>query len=157
VTRRKAQDATVECAWRECKVRFEPKRSTAKYHSTTCRSRAARDRAAAAAAAKADEAAAAGDAEHSLVTTVRDDLEKAGVLNTVDGQIALQLARRAVQANAAGVSALMRELRATIAAAKEANPAPTPVEEQPPPEPPTKLDEARRRREQKAREAADRA
>lgn len=147
--------APIECAWRDCSVTFTPRHPTAQYHSATCRQRAARDRKAAAAEAKAEEKAGT-DAEHNLVTVTRRELDQAGVLDTVDGQIALVLARRAAEANASGVSTLMRELRTSISEAKASKPAPTPTPDQTPAEEPTKLDEARRRREQKARQAADR-
>lgn len=143
------------CGWADCGTTLEGRRPGTKFCSATCRNRAARDRAARGAQAKAEQAAAAG-AEHTLVTAVRSELEAAAVLDTVDGQIALQLARRAVEANAAGVSGLMRELRTTIAAAQSSAPTPAPDPTPAPTEPPTTLDAARRRREQKAREAADR-
>lgn len=86
------QPTEVECAAPDCEVRFAPKRSTARYHSATCRQRAGRSRKAAAAEEKADTATA----EHSLVVALRKELTRARKLDTFDGQVALELARRAV-------------------------------------------------------------
>lgn len=144
------------CEGPDCAVEFEPQRSTAKFCSVTCRSRAARARKAA-----ADEAVVApdpetGDAEHGLVRAVRKELEAAEAIDTVAGQLALQIARRIADPEGAGVSTLSKELRSLLAEAKgDAGPEPTDDGEAE-----TEDDEvsaARKRREDKARAAAGRA
>jgi hypothetical protein len=110
-----ADRAEVECAAPDCSVRFSPERSTAKYHSATCRQRAGRARKAA--EREAAEAAKSGtDAEHGLVKAVRIALEAAGKLSTVNGQLALELARRAVNPESNLVS-MSKELDARLTAA----------------------------------------
>lgn len=105
-----------------CGVEFTPQRSTGRFHSATCRQRAARARRAAAAdaafVAKTPEAPGAGTAEHSLVRAVRVDLESAGALDTVAGQLALQFARRIAVPDESSLSAMSKELRALLAEAK---------------------------------------
>jgi hypothetical protein len=108
------------CAGPECQVDFEPKRSTAKFCSTTCRSRAARAKKAAAESVEAD--AEAGKAEHALVRAVRTELTEADALNTVDGQLALQVARRISHPDTSGISTLSKELRALLAAVSAEKP-----------------------------------
>ncbi|MDQ3432679.1 MAG: hypothetical protein M3467_10770 [Actinomycetota bacterium] len=108
------------CGAPECAVEFEPKRSTAAYCSATCRSRAARARKAAAESVEAD--ARAGHAEHELVTAVRTELAAAAAVNTFNGQLALQLARKVAQPDETGVTALSKELRAVMAAAVDKRP-----------------------------------
>jgi hypothetical protein len=110
------------CAGPECQVDFEPKRSTARFCSTTCRSRAARAKRAAAESVEAD--AEAGKAEHALVRAVRKELADADALLTVAGQLALQVARRIADPDASGVSTLSKELRALLAEATASQPAP---------------------------------
>jgi hypothetical protein len=111
------------CEGPDCEVEFEPKRSTAKYHSATCRQRAARDRKAAAESVAAD--AEAGKAEHTLVRAVRKELEDAEALDTVAGQLALQIARRIANPECTGVSTLSKELRALLSGATRRRPAPS--------------------------------
>jgi hypothetical protein len=134
------------CAGPDCETDFTPKRSTARFCSTTCRSRAARAKKAAAESVEAD--AESGKAEHALVRAVRKELATAKATDTVDGQLALQVARRISHPDTAGISTLSKELRALIAAAKAEAPAgPAPAE----PEPVEEDDEVTRAR--KAREA----
>lgn len=143
------------CEGPDCENEFEPKRSTARFCSSTCRTRARR--AAKAATESVDADTAAGKAEHTLVTSVRKRLGKLKAADTVEGQLALQLARRIADPDTSGVSALSKELLALIKAAKEEAEAeqaeaapPTPAPEPPPDD----LDVARRRREEKAAAAA---
>jgi hypothetical protein len=150
----------VTCAWPECGREFEAKRSTAKFCSVTCRSRAARDRKAAAAAEKVGQVSAHADpdglAEHALVTAVRRELVEARALQTVDGQIALQLARKVVDVAASGISPLARELRVVLDRAKAAGAKPPGDDDAGHHEEPSAEDEvarARRLREE-ARQAA---
>lgn len=121
----------LQCAAPECSNTFTPKRSTAKYCGTTCRQRAARARRAAEAAAAVDEAAETapgeGGAEHGLVKATRLELEKADAIDTVDGQIALQLARKLTDPDQTGFAGLAKELRAVLRDAIGAPP-PTPTE-----------------------------
>lgn len=121
-----------------CKTDFEAERSTAKYCSPTCRQRAKRGR---------DEQAEVSD---SLVGSVRRRLRKANAEDTVEGQLAIQIARQIVSPGATGIGALSKELRQVIAEAEELAGATTKTTE-----PETdELDALRERRERKAREAA---
>ncbi len=138
------------CAGPECPNDFEPKRSTARFCSTTCRSRAARAKKSAADSVEAD--AEAGKAEHALVRTVRKELVDADALMTVAGQLALQVAKRIADPDTAGISVLSKELRALLAEA--AGPKPGPTGDEPPAAPvEDEVDKARSKRE-KARQAA---
>jgi hypothetical protein len=142
------------CEGPGCEVDFEPVRSTARFHSATCRQRAARDRKAAGQSVEVD--AAAGKAEHSLIRAVRKELVDAGALDTVDGQLALQIARRIVDPDGTGVSTLSKELRSLLAAAKASRTAePSPDGDKPGTSAATDpMDEIRKRRDAKARAAA---
>lgn len=146
------------CAAPDCGVEFTPQRSTARYHSGTCQRRAARARKAAEVAAEIDrraeteENAGTADAEHGLVKATRLELEKASVLDTVDGQIALQLARKLTDPNLAGFAGMAKELRAILRDAVGAPvPSPDPVEPAEPDD--DEVTRARKARAQ-AREAA---
>lgn len=153
---RKAKPAAEarRCEAPDCKVDFVPKRSTARYHSTTCRSRAARSRKAAEDNA-AEEAKTGTDSEHELVRTVRLELEKSNGTMTIAGQLALQVARRIANPDTTGISTLSKELRALVAEAcgpaepKDSTPAPKAE--------PDEVEKARRRREEKAAKAAEQA
>lgn len=141
------------CEGPDCVVEFEARTVRAKYCSATCRSRAARERNAAAESSEAD--AKAGRAEHALVRAVRKELEAAGAFETVDGQLALQVARRIVDPDGSGVSALSKELRSLVAAAKAAgSPASEPVDETADQAVDDEVERARRRREEIAQAAA---
>jgi hypothetical protein len=107
------------CAGPDCDVRFVPKRSTARFHSDTCRRRAGRG------GRKAKDPAALPDDpdEHDLVKAVRAELEKHEAVSTVSGQLALQLARRAANPMDPGLVALSKELDARMAAAIGKQPA----------------------------------
>ena len=110
----------VTCAAPDCSETFVPKRSTAKYHSPTCRQRASRANKAAAAEKVVTVDPDTGDAEHGLVRAVRNELTEAKALDTVDGQVAMQLARKLTDPDHVSPG-LAKELRATIAAAKGAS------------------------------------
>lgn len=152
----------MEVVCSHCGRAFEAKRSTAKYCSATCRQRARRDRKAAEESVEAD--ADAGRVEHQLVRSVRQDLEAADAVDTFNGQLALQLARRLANPDESGISALSKELRTVMAAALAAL-----AGKSPEPEPdgddtaadegddvPDEVTAARRKRDA-AREAAGRA
>lgn len=142
------------CEAPDCTVEFEPQRVTAKYHSGTCRQRAARARTAAEAAAKpAPPEPPAGGAEHSLVSAVRAELDKADALGTVPGQLALQIARRIADPECSGVSTLSKELRALLAEATGAKPDPGGDSPAPPEPEEDEVTKARRQRDE-ARQAA---
>jgi hypothetical protein len=115
VATKRVEHAEVVCAAPDCGARFVPKRSTAKYHSATCQRRASRARKAAEREAS-EEAKAGTDAEHGLVKAVRAQLAKAGKLETVNGQLALELARRAVTPESSLVS-ISKELDSRLTAA----------------------------------------
>lgn len=142
------------CEAPDCEVDFVPQRSTARYHSTTCRSRAARSRKAAEDNA-AEEAKTDTPAEHELVRTVRLELEKADGTMTIAGQLALQVARRIANPDTTGISTLSKELRALVAEAcgptEPSDPPPGPAVKAEPDE----VEKARRRREEKAAKAAE--
>lgn len=141
------------CEGPDCGVEFEPKRSTARFCSATCRQRAGRARKAAEVAAQpAPPEPQSGAAEHTLVSTVRKELEDADALATVPGQLALQIARRIAAPDCAGVSTLSKELRALLAEAKGDQPA-GPDEPAEPVVEEDELDKARRQRAE-ARQAA---
>lgn len=144
------------CEAPDCAVVFEPERATAKYHSATCRQRAARARKAAATNA-ADESKSDTPAEHGLVKAVRKELEDAKALESVPGQLALQFARRMANPDESGLSAMSKELRLLLAEAKggvasaTAGTPPTSDEDQD-----DEVKQARRRREEmEARAAAE--
>ena len=137
---------SLTCA--QCREPFEARRRDAKWCSERCRNaaRAPERRAQLQAAREREAADAAAAAEaHDLVRVVRSELEQAQVLGSVEGQIALQLARRALDPDGAGAAALLRELRTAVSAAKASAP-----REPGPPEPPDELTQARRRRDEKA-------
>ncbi|MGH3976995.1 MAG: hypothetical protein ACRDS9_27300 [Pseudonocardiaceae bacterium] len=149
-----AERESVRCEAPDCKVDFVPKRSTARYCTTTCRSRAARSRKAAEDNA-AEETKTGTDAEHELVRAVRLELDKAKATMTVAGQLALQVARRIANPETSGISALSKELRELLAEA--CGPA-QPVNSGPPPKvEEDEVDKARRRREEKAARAAEKS
>ena len=144
----------VTCAAPDCSVEFTPKRSTAKYHSATCRQRASRDRK----AAKAEQVVPVDpdtvDAEHGLVRAVRMELEAAAALDTVAGQLALQLARRIANPEEGGLSALSKELRSLLAEAKGAAALPAGAAVEAEPEEDDEVTRVRKAREAKAAAAA---
>ena len=109
--------ALTRCEADGCDNDFEPKRSTARFCSATCRQRAARQRKAAIANAE-DESKTDTPAEHGLVKAVRLDLEKAKAIDTVPGQLALQFARRMANPDETGLSAMSKELRLLLAEAR---------------------------------------
>lgn len=143
------------CEAPDCEIDFTPKRSTARFCSTTCRQRA--NRAAKAAEHHATEESKTGtDAEHGLVKAVRGELAKANALDTVDGQVALQLARRAANPAEPGLVNLVKEIRAVVADAIGSAPKPTggaSADSDGPAEAEDEVDAARRKREE-ARKAA---
>lgn len=151
-----------------CGNTFEARRSTARFCTATCRSRAARaaraaasvaELEAAAAAAQADQPAAGSPAEHDLVKAVRDELAAANALGTVAGQLALQVARRIAEPDGSGISALSKELRSLLVEAKGAAPKPAPAVDGPAQAEPEddEVTAARRAREAKLSAAAGRA
>jgi hypothetical protein len=104
---------TKVCEAPDCDVEFEPKRSTARFHSATCRQRAARSRKAAVEERESDD----GLAEHGLVKAIRRELEEAGKLETFKGQLALQLARRMANPEESSPATLAKALDNAMAAA----------------------------------------
>lgn len=113
----------VTCAGPSCKVRFIPKRSTAKYHAPACRVAAQRQRAKTPAKgagaprrSEAEQTKTRAADNHELVVALRQELETAGALDTFEGQLALELARRLVTPGE-NASALADKVRAAKAAA----------------------------------------
>ena len=128
----------VECAI--CGKEFEAKRSTAKYCSDRCRQLAKRRR--------TDEPA---EVAHSskLVGEITKELKKLRRLDSVDGQLALELAIKITTPGMTGVATLSRELRSlrreirmTVAPPKPTGPKPVDM-----------VAEARKRRDKIARQA----
>lgn len=154
MTKKSEPAASRECAAPDCSETFTPKRSTAKYHSATCRQRAARANKAAAAEKVVAVDPDTGNAEHGLVRAVRMELEAAGASDTVAGQLALQLARRIANPEEAGLSALSKELRSLLAEAKGAAAVPADPAAAPEPEEDDEVALARKAREAKAAAAA---
>jgi hypothetical protein len=146
-------EVTATCAG--CERTFVARSKRAKWCSSTCRQRAARDGKASVANTEAE--AGTGLAEHGLVKAVRAELEQAQKVDTFNGQLALQLATRLAAPNESESVALSKELRAVMDVAL-GKPAAAPESE---PAPPVAVDDevtkARRAREQKARQAARRA
>lgn len=169
----------VKCA--SCGTPFAPQRSTAKYCQPACREKARRDRAAAAkspakGAAKRPARAAKRTARKpaarktktetpptdtdtptptpatGLVDTVRRDLAAVNAVDTFNGQLALELARRVANPDEPSTSALSKELRAvmTLAVGAAATAGQQPKAEAPPED---EVEKARRKREE-ARQAA---
>lgn len=104
----------IDCA--VCEAPFEAKRSTAKYCSSTCRTRARRRR------AQADAAPDPTDTTPDLLALpkqVHAELAQVGRLNTVAGQQALNVAYRMLSAGDTGsaIAALSRELSRLMALA----------------------------------------
>lgn len=132
---------------------FVPARSTARYCSATCRQRAARDRRAARSGAEA-EAESETPAEHSLVRVTRLTLEKVDAIETVPGQLALQLARRIAKPEESGITAMSTKLQVLLAEAKaEVSEVPSGAGSEPAPES-DEVARARARREEIAAAAA---
>lgn len=94
-----------------CQTVFEAQRSTARYCSSTCRSRGNR--------AGVASVEALPERPSGLVEAIRRDLEEADRVDTVLGQQALELAGRIVSplSTGASVATLSRELRTVMAEA----------------------------------------
>lgn len=151
-------ERTVKCA--SCATPFQAQRSTAAYCSKACRERARRQRGKPKRPAKKTPAkkAAAPRApvidRHGLVVAVKAELEQLDKLDTFDGQLALQLARRMANPSEGGITALAKELKAAMAELRGAKAPPAPGDPEPPAEPEDdEVTRARARREE-ARQAA---
>lgn len=160
-----------KCAAAGCRNPITSTRANARYCSEACRKAESRRRASSK-PAPAEPAKPAKPAkvpqqstppvpgnEVGLVNAVRTELTEAGALATVPGQLALVLAAKLVQIEAAQVVAMSKELRAVIAEAKASSasagdepPDPADDDGDLPPE----LAKARKARDAKARQAADR-
>jgi hypothetical protein len=125
----------------ECGEEFEAKRDTAKYCGERCKKRAQRRPSAPSAPAAPVVELPAESFAGSLTAATLADLERAGRVDTADGQAALALARRVdlgAKETGASLAALVREHRAALAeAVRDAETAADP------------LDELRARRERK--------
>ena len=151
---KKSEPASRECAAPDCSEPFTPKRSTAKYHSATCRQRASRANKAAAAEQVVPVDPDTGNAEHGLVRAVRKELEEASADDTVAGQLALQLARRIANPEETGITAMSKELRSLLAEAKGAAAVPVDPAAEAEPEEDDEVTRVRKIREAKAAAAA---
>lgn len=128
----------VEVTCAGCGERFEAARSSARWCSNKCRHRGARS-------TETDEPTEPTD--QSLVTAVRRELETNDAVDTFAGRLALQLAKRLSSPDESGISSLSKELRTVMAAALEGRTPPAAEAED-------EVDQARRRRDDKARAAA---
>lgn len=156
-------ERAVKCA--SCATPFQAQRSTAAYCSKACRERARRQRAKPKRPAKrtpAKKAAAKAPAaprtpvidRHGLVVAVKAELEQLDKVDTFDGQLALQLARRMANPSEGGITALAKELKAAMAELRGAKAPPALGDPEPPTEPEDdEVTRARARREE-ARQAA---
>ena len=137
---------------------FVAKSPRARWKTPGCKKRAQREAERVAAGTAAGDPTAGLKPEDPLVIAVRRDLDAAKQLETVDGQIALHLAKQVKAATGTAAASLAKELRQVLDRIG-ATPAPTPAGDQPTAAEgeDDEVTEARRRREAKAREAADRA
>lgn len=150
--------AKFEVVCEVCEDTFEAASPRAKVCGSTCRSRKRRKAKATPPAVSVEQ----GDEgsrrpkPSGLEASVTRELTAAGVLETVEGQLAVQLARQMSAAGATGISGLSKEFRAVRAEALAQ--AKTPAAGQgaaPADEPEDEVEKARRRRDE-AREAAAR-
>lgn len=105
-----------------CKKTFPAKSAQAKWCSQTCRTRTKR--------AERREASRPPEVEPPLVTKTREELERAGRLDTFSGELAMVLATR-LAAGASSPSSLSKELRTVMAAAMEGTIPPSGTEDLP--------------------------
>jgi hypothetical protein len=131
----------VECAI--CSKGFEASRSTAKYCSPRCRQVARRGRVA------TDDSS---QHQSELVATIRNELERLKAIDTVDGQLAIELAIKITTPGMTGVAGLSKELRSVRSQIRAAAAPPAPSG----PKPKDMVAEARKKREQKTRQAQTR-
>lgn len=130
-----AKKRSVVCAGPTCKVRFTPQRATAKYHAAACREAARRARVKAAEPKPAKKTVAkkttttpkveSASDKHDLVVALRKELEDAEALDTFEGQLALELAKRLVKADspASSLADKVRDARERALAQTGAKPA----------------------------------
>lgn len=143
-----------------CGEPFEAKTRRRKWCSDACKMRHRRGGSETVAPSAVDEAPADPPADEGLLAAVRRELAEAGRLDTIAGQLAVQLARQVTAVDAKGVAGLSKELRAVLTEALEGV-EPTPPSPETAEEPPAEADDevarAREARERKARDAAGRA
>lgn len=147
-------ELTVTCG--ECAAVFTARSPRARFCSARCRK--ASSRRPSEPAGTAEGAPIEGRRpEDPLVVAVQKELEHLSAVDTVDGQIAVHLARQVKAAKGSSASSLAKELRTVLdRAAASAAPQP-PAPEDPPTGPEPDDDEVtrlRRNRERKAREAS---
>lgn len=137
-----AESKTYSATCPGCHKTFTAKSPRAKWCSRTCKNRVAR----AAASASTD----TSPEPTPLVRATERELTEAGVLESFDGQLAVELARRVSASGAAGVSGLVKELRQVMAKAKgEKPPEPDDPEAEDLDTGPDELDELQRLRDEK--------
>lgn len=98
-----------------CSETFEAKRSSAKYCGGTCRNRAMRGSPVPQIVTD-EEARADSERVHALVARTTRELDEAGVLDSVMGQMALRLAEKLAGNNDTGsaMASLSKEFRAVM-------------------------------------------
>jgi hypothetical protein len=141
----------VECAG--CGVSFTAKSPRAKWHDPACKKRAQRKP-----ESVVDEAGDGGEQEPTANSTygrdvldaVRRDLDKAGRLDTVDGRVAMYLARQSINPDCKNPAAMFKQMREALATALEGSEPAAPAV----PVPEDEVEKARKAREQKASEAS---
>lgn len=114
--------ATYDLTCAGCSEPFQAGSPRAKWCSARCKKQAQRHPEQVPAPVEPDAPAPADPSRydsHPLVAAAHRELEKAGVLDTFEGQLALALARRVVNPDESGVSALANQLRAAMTAALE--------------------------------------
>lgn len=139
--------ATYSLKCHGCQEPFEAKSTKAKWCSHKCRGRAKRHPD----MKPTVEVAEHPEPETGLVSALRKELEEAGVLDTVDGQQALVLAKSMTKVDASGISGLSKELSRVKAAALGVSEGPAAADE--PADPDDELRKKRDAKRQAAREA----
>lgn len=109
---------TVVC--QGCRGHFEARRASAKWCSDRCRKSAGRRSSSGPVTRPSTETSPASVSD--LVRVVRRDLEQAGQVESVDGQLSLRLAEAMSAEDCKGFVALSRQLTVTLARALAAGP-----------------------------------
>ncbi len=171
-----SKPAKLKCAGPGCRNRFVPARRTAKFCSASCSQRARRGtkkpaakpvatktaqakstkqpaaKAAAPKRTESEQTSGSAADNHELVVALRQELEEAEALDTFEGQLAIELAKRLVHPDS-NASALAEKVRGARAAALELGGKPAGPDPAPPEPEDDEVTRARSRREE-ARQAA---
>lgn len=141
-----------------CGATFSARSPRAKWHSPGCKKAAQRKAAGSVVDAAGDGAEQKPSAEsvygRDVLDAVRRDLIKADRLETVDGRVALYLARKSIDPDAKNPAALFTQMRQALATALAGTESAKPAA--PSAEPENEVEKARHKRERKARQAQSR-